>query len=192
MNETGGGDQKWLPILAAVVISFLLAGLIFLFAVRPRGTPVVIFTQEPMQDLRFGVYGAVQTPGLYIWENELRVETAVALAGGLTDQADIAGSHLSAWVSDGDTIIIPTMAAFQSTLTLPAQEDLIDLNTADAETLMRLPGIGEKKAADIIALRDKKHGYTSLEELLEIPGISESIFNKIYDRLILSQPQGTE
>lgn len=49
----------------------------------------------------------------------------------------------------------------------------INLNTADAETLMRLPGIGEKRAAAIIAYRDAHGPFASVEALTEISGITQ-------------------
>ena len=51
--------------------------------------------------------------------------------------------------------------------------EVLDLNTASEEDLTRLPGIGEKRAADIAAWREENGGFDSREELLEISGIGE-------------------
>ena len=50
---------------------------------------------------------------------------------------------------------------------------------------MSLPGIGEKRADDIIELREKKGGFRRVEEIMEIPGIGEKLMESIYDRLFV-------
>lgn len=61
----------------------------------------------------------------------------------------------------------------------PPEENSINLNEADLETLIRLPGIGEKTAQRIIDLRSKKSKFENLEELMGVKGIGEVKFNKI-------------
>ena len=59
----------------------------------------------------------------------------------------------------------------------------IDLNTADAETLMTLPGIGESKASRIIAWREQYGPFRSAEDLMRIPGIKQSTYNQLKDQI---------
>ena len=54
-------------------------------------------------------------------------------------------------------------------------------NTASKEELMKLPGLGESKANSIIEQRQKKGDFKSVEEIKEVSGIGESIFEKIKD-----------
>ncbi len=61
----------------------------------------------------------------------------------------------------------------------PLTEKSINLNTAGITDLVRLPGIGEKTAENIIALREAKGKFRSVGELLEVRGIGEVKFNKI-------------
>jgi competence ComEA-like helix-hairpin-helix protein len=61
----------------------------------------------------------------------------------------------------------------------------IDLNSADKELLMSLPGIGEKLAGRIIEYRDEHAGFCKMEELKNIKGITESRYGKIKDYLIV-------
>ncbi len=56
---------------------------------------------------------------------------------------------------------------------------LVNINTADSETLQTLPGIGEKKAADIIAYREEHGAFSSTEDLKNISGIGDSTFEKL-------------
>lgn len=55
----------------------------------------------------------------------------------------------------------------------------LNLNTCTAEELMSIDGIGEKKASDIIEYRDYLGGYTSVEQIKNIKGIGDSIYEKL-------------
>ena len=66
-----------------------------------------------------------------------------------------------------------TEAAAES---VPTQ--LVDLNTADAETLQTLPGIGPAKAAAIIAYREEHGPFAALQDVANVPGISEQMTEK--------------
>lgn len=72
---------------------------------------------------------------------------------------------------------------------VPAKELLgkINLNTAEAEDLIRLSGIGEKRAADIIAYREQKGGFSKIEEIMEISGIGEKTFAKIKEEITVGE-----
>ena len=60
----------------------------------------------------------------------------------------------------------------------------VNLNTADKKLLMSVSGIGENLAQRIIEFRDAQGGFSSIEELKSIKGITEAKFNKIKDYLI--------
>ena len=63
-------------------------------------------------------------------------------------------------------------------LTSPAQGQ-VNLNTADAEELQRLPGVGPAMSARILAYRTQAHGFRSVDELQEVSGIGPKKFTKI-------------
>ena len=58
------------------------------------------------------------------------------------------------------------------------QQQLVDLNTADAEALQTLPGIGPAKAAAIIAYREEHGPFAALQDVANVPGISEQMTEK--------------
>ena len=59
--------------------------------------------------------------------------------------------------------------------------EVIDINSAPAEDLERLPGIGEKRAAAIIAYREEHGPFRIVEDITNVSGIGEGILSQIID-----------
>ena len=59
----------------------------------------------------------------------------------------------------------------------------VNLNTADAAALQTLTGIGESKASAILAYREEHGRFNSIEDIMNVPGIKESTFSKIKDKI---------
>ena len=66
----------------------------------------------------------------------------------------------------------------------PAQ--VVNLNTAPAEQLERLPGVGPKTAARIVEYRQKNGGFKKIEELMNVRGIGEKVFLRMKNQLTVS------
>lgn len=138
------------------------------------------------EDQEFGVFvcGQVQEAGIVYLKQGSRVDDAIRLAGGFTDEADRTYWNLAAYVYDGQRIYVPKP---DESMPYPdadnAYDNLgrLDLNAATAAMLMELPGIGEKRAGDIIKYREKAGRFTSIDQLNEISGIKGSVFAEIRD-----------
>ncbi len=62
---------------------------------------------------------------------------------------------------------------------------IININTADKETLCEIDGIGEVTAAEILKYRDEHGAFSEIDELLNVKGIGEKTLEKIRDKITL-------
>ena len=133
------------------------------------------------------VCGAVKVPGVYELPASSRVIDAVTAAGGCLENAVPDHINLAAVLQDGDQIRICTEAEAQSLIYTEAEkeEKLLDINRADKAQLMELPGIGEAKAEAILAYREQIGRFEAIEELKNVSGIKESVFEKIKDKIMV-------
>jgi len=137
------------------------------------------------------VLGAVTSPGLYALDEGARVAEAVAAAGGATDGADLRSVNLARVVSDGEQIIVATEGGSDGGGTGvagsgsggPASGGLVDLNSADVATLDTLPRIGPAIAARIVEWRESNGRFTSVDDLLAVPGIGDKLLAGIRDKV---------
>ncbi len=131
------------------------------------------------------VCGAVQSEGVYELEPGSRVEDAIRAAGGFAPGADRTYLNLARPVADGEQICIPTETEAESLREeVRRQSDgLVNINTADAAELETLPGIGAAKAQAIVAWREENGGFSQIEDIMKVPGIKESAFSLIRDRI---------
>ena len=93
-------------------------------------------------------------------------------------------------LSDGQQVYLPGRAETAGPTAGSAageagmQEDgKVNLNSAGKEELMTLSGIGEVKAESIIRYREEHGRFQSVEELKQIEGIKEGLFNRIKDKV---------
>lgn len=138
------------------------------------------------------VCGAVNAPGVYELKEGARVFEAIQLAGGLTEAAAADAVNQARIVTDGEQIRVPTVEEAQNQgagvageVTEGTENNKININTAGKEELMTLTGIGEAKAESIMDYREKNGSFTSIEELMQIEGIKEGVFNKIKDDITI-------
>lgn len=146
-------------------------------------------TESGPVSVRVYVCGAVARPGVVEIPEESRVEDALAAAGGLLPEAAVQAVNLADWVRDGQMIYFPT-AEETGQVWEPSQggsllegEQAVNINTADMALLCTLPGIGESRAADIIAYREAHGGFQSREELMQVSGIKAGVYEKLRDKI---------
>lgn len=141
------------------------------------------------------VCGAVVNPGVYELPAGSRVIRAIEAAGGLLPDADLFLVNQAKRLEDGEQIRILTQeealdadqtVSMDSGTESSDEEKKVNINTADADTLMTLPGIGEAKADAIIEYRESSGGFQRIEDIMNIAGIKEAVFSKIKDKITVS------
>ena len=205
-DMNGSNANLALNILLAVgVAATLIGGLVLLFADSRAPKGVVIVTPErPLSESRtppatatpsaIAVYvsGAVDAPGVYELPSDSRADDALAAAGGASPDADLDRVNLAKRVSDGEHIRVPrrgdpaaptsqTAPAYARTdgeaSALPAGK--IDINSAEADILETLPGIGPARARAIVEHRQANGPFAGVDALTEVRGIGDGILESI-------------
>ena len=187
---------------------FLETGMPTAGTAAPTGCASTTPTKAPAEDGTLSgqmfvyICGAVAKPGVYEMPEGSRLFEAVLLAGGCLPEADEAYHNLAREVFDGERVYIlskeeseqlslkervdgeQTAPGGNSGDTAISQEkSIVNLNTATIAQLMTLPGIGESRAEDIIAYRSKVGQFLSIEEIKNVSGIGEAMFERIKDRI---------
>lgn len=128
------------------------------------------------------VCGQVEKPGVYKVAADARVCDALELVGGILEDGNAEILKQAEHMTDGETIYVPSVNE-DSPEEGSKDDGKVNINTASKEELMTLPGIGESKADIIIEYREEHGAFQSIEELMEIQGIKEGVFNKIKDNI---------
>ncbi len=134
------------------------------------------------------VSGAVAAPGVYELEEGARVADAVELAGGFLEGAAENALNLARVLNDGEQVVVPTaeeQAAQQSAAEASGGAagvgGKVNINTASAEQLDTLPGVGESTAQKIIADREANGPFSSPEDLKRVSGIGDKKYAELAD-----------
>ncbi len=147
-------------------------------------------SEEPEKTCFVYICGAVKHPGVFEVPLGSRVYEVISLAGGLKKNASVKGINQAQKVADGDMIEILTtkeqQEAAQPASAGDGAADAVNINTASAAELMTLNGIGEAKAANIIAYRESNGCFLAIEELKNVSGIGESVYAQIKDHITVS------
>ncbi len=138
-------------------------------------------------DIFVYVCGEVNSPGVYELEEGSRVYEAIEAAGGALEGADLDSVNQAALLTDGQQIKIYSKEEISNGTSVnndgstAASSGKVNINTADKTMLMTLPGIGESRAGDIIKYRDEHGLFSSIEDIKNISGIKDKMFEKIKD-----------
>lgn len=135
----------------------------------------------------------VAAPGVYQLKDGMRICDAVEAAGGLTKAASREYWNLAEKLSDGQMIYFPTeeearerkASAEAAGATVEESDGRIDINTADATQLVTIPGIGETRAAAILAYREKNGPFAKVEDIMQVSGIKSALFEKMKDYITI-------
>lgn len=159
-------------VLVAAVVSVLI-GVVRSAASPVEDIPYASAEAEPAS-IYVHVFGAVEQEGLYRLADGARVVDVVAAAGGMSAGADIGAVNLARRLTDGEQLYVP-VAGESPAPQAAAGDGRVNLNTADAAALDQLPRIGPALAQRILDWREANGRFSSVEDLLAVPGIGEKM-----------------
>ena len=147
------------------------------------------------------ISGEIITPGVVKLPEGSRIIDAITAAGGKTEDADLSKVNLAYILDDGVQLYIPRyneklekeivqtepgVGIIQEGINTTSKKDSkVNINTANKEKLATLPGIGEGTAEKIIEYRSKAGKFKAIDEIKKIPGIGESKFKSLKDKITI-------
>lgn len=148
------------------------------------------------EDIVVDIKGAVHKEGVYKLAKGSRITDLIELAGGLTDQADKNAINLAEKLSDEKVVYVAKLgenisvikgssAEAQSASADHQKPEKVHLNRASLADLQSIPGIGAKRAQDIIDVRESLGGFKSLEDLRKVSGIGAKTLEKLKHEISL-------
>ena len=161
--------------------------ILFLIGLAEDDTPALPPPSPPIKKISVYISGQVKNISVVELEDDgdLRIVDAVNAAGGLTEFADADAVNLAEKISDGQHIHIPTKEIFLQQNISAAKNNLVNINTADAEELATLKGIGQAMAQRIIDYREQNGAFKSIDEIKNVRGIGEKKFDAFKDKITI-------
>lgn len=137
------------------------------------------------------VAGTVKSPGVYKLKEGSRVFDAINAAGGYALNADLNALNLATPLTDGERVYVPALGEVpQQASSLPGRvsssTSKININTADAQQLESLPGIGPVFAQRIIDYRTSQGRFSNIEDIKNVSGIGKKRFEQLKDLITVN------
>ena len=181
--------RRRLGVGAAIVLVLAAAcASVVIGMVRSAAAPADEVISAPaataeLPSLYVHVFGSVVRPGLYRLDDGARVVDVIAAAGGLTPDAEATAVNLARRLTDGEQLYVPAVGEAPPAATAGgvASDGRVNLNTADVAALDTLPRIGSAIAERIIQWRETNGAFTSVDDLLSVPGIGEKMLTGLRD-----------
>ena len=195
LRAHGAERRRWGSVLlaclaVAAAVAWFRAGTHAAASPAAAATPSSAFSPGSRATAAPGVVvdvvGAVKHPGIVRMAAGGRVVDAIAAAGGARHDADVEQLNLAARLVDGERIAVPRRG---ETVTTPVSSDgstpdasgPVDLNTATAEQLDALPGVGPATADAIIRDREAHGAFHSVDDLARVRGIGPAKLAQLRD-----------
>lgn len=190
--------RRIVQVIFLSIVGVVVFVVIYVILKRPEpASPPLVITLQPRPTaepatptpatIKVYVSGAVNKPDVYTLSLDAIVKDAITAAGGATAEADLDRINLAADLADQMQVYVPHQgeaAPPSSNGSAPgAAGGKININTASAEELDKLPGIGPSLAKAIIDYRVKNGPFKTIEEINDVKGIGDALFAKIKDQI---------
>jgi len=206
-------ENKKLILIIGGIILLVIMLVLFLFndskqteddIVLNITTESITTKKEDKESFYVDIKGNVNNPGVYKFTSGDRVIDAIEVAGGLTKNANTNNINLSKKLTSEMVIYVYSNKEVKNNDNLSCNNicdveiievnncieknnventNLININKASLEELLTLTGIGESKAKSIIEYRDTNGNFKDINELKNVSGIGDALFEKIKDKI---------
>ena len=136
---------------------------------------------ENLKIIQVTVSGEVEKPGTYSVPEGSRIYDVLYAAGGVTDRADTEIMDLDARVIAKTNILVPSIDSPDSKRVFP----VVNINSADKNELMIIPGVGEVMAERIVNYRSAYGEFLTKEDIKKVRGIGDKTFESIKDYITI-------
>lgn len=181
-------DKK--TVFKIIILAIILISSLIIKCTAKPNTKVIaddnknkdVKTEKLEANIIIDISGEIKNPGIYKMKGKVRLYEIIDKAGGLKEEANINSINQARYVKDGEKIIIPSSRNSQGMdkESISNGNNLVNINTASKEELLKLPGIGEVTAEKIINYRDNNN-FTKIEDLKNVNGIGMATYNKLKD-----------
>ncbi len=135
------------------------------------------------------VTGEVYSPGVFELEYGERIEDAINLAGGVTENANMKNVNLACVLEDGEKIYIPNInekdIEEENSIIESKNNSKVNINKGGLEQLITLPGVGEALAQRIISYREENGKFKKIEELKNVSGIGDKKYESLKELITI-------
>jgi competence protein ComEA len=204
-------SSKWRKIITPIAAIAVLSAILFFprgqagsqLTAASGQSPIIDVLQEQEEEeqiisleteplsIMVDIQGAVKYPGVYALQEGARLIDAIHAAGGYLANADSRMLNHAMKLPDEFFLYIPREGE-DVDLFLPflpqhseaVEDGKVNINTADVEKLMTIPGIGPSKASAIIQYRDEHGPFKSTDALMEVSGIGQKTFDRLESLII--------
>lgn len=159
---------------------------------------IYIEPEEKVELIKVYITGEVKHQGVIELEEGSRIEDAINIAGGITEEANLDNVNLAYIIEDGQKIYIPNKSETESEIISTenggnvifesygkASSGKININTANIQTLCEIPGVGEALAQRIIDYREQNGKFKTIEDLKNVSGIGDKKLESIVNYVIV-------
>jgi competence protein ComEA len=156
-----------------IMVCIITLVLMIIFFPKPKTYTFVTHEKEDMYTYTVTIEGAVYQPGSYTFFESLTLREIIQLSTYVKDDADLDQLNLEKRYDSNTTIYIPSKEQ-----EIPNYER-ININEANFQTLLEIPGMQERQAASIIIYREAHGLFASIEELIHVKYIGAATLEKL-------------